>query len=201
MSIRILVVFVLWITPASLSAQNQPEVRPAKDCGTASTIRNRYIFSLQHGRFGCPGDGKRNLSFHVGPAIPHGVLSDKAGPGLAVTADYVFAITPTWSWDVRFGHSRFPGTQGQPNTRVLDLSVNLDYAVLRKRPWIFVNGGLGSYFVDALNPSLGFNAGAGIGYPLNSRLVGEVIYNFHSTVNATNNVRFSKVQVGVIYSF
>ncbi len=197
----ITILLVVFMAPAVVVGQDAPTVPARLDCGSASPPFNPYSLPLQHGRFGCPGDGKRNLSLHVGLAVPHGQLRNKAGIGLALTLDSVFAITPTLSWDVRAGYTRFPGISGQPRTRLVDLSANLDYVVLRKRPWLFVNGGLGSYFVDNLDPRLGFNGGVGLGYPLSSRLVGEVIYNFHSTVNATNNVRFSKLQVGVIFSF
>lgn len=178
-----------WAAVSSLGASN---------CSLSATNSPSPIFLLQHGRFGCPEYGKYVLGVHFGAAFPQGNLANTVGIGRTGTVTANFRVNPRWGWSVRAGFTRFPGASGYSDTNVADLSGNIAVVILRTRPWLFVNGGPGAYYVDRQRVQFGFNAGAGIGYPLRDKAVAELTYNYQSTAFASPGIGFSALQGGIL---
>lgn len=176
-----------------------PSIAAEQNCGVLSDNSSAPVFALQHGRFGCPADGKYALIFHSGVVYPHSDLRLRSGVGWTTALQATFPIKrwPRWGWDVGGQYSHFPGTNGLSAVNIVDFSGNLSFAVLRSRRWLFVNAGPGGYHLENQGMHFGFNAGGGMGLPIRTSAVFELTYNYHSTVDRPV-VRFSSLQGGVV---
>lgn len=146
----------------------------------------------------------RAWSIHAGAVDPRGILGNAFDGDLTLNLDYVQSIDWHWDWDLRLGLSQFSGKPGVPiDLDVWNLSGNLKYtfnpaAALR----VFVNGGLGAYYLDPPGDlEGGYNLGAGLAATLTPTITGELTYNFHETVTSTPDIEFSKLQLGLLFSF
>lgn len=149
----------------------------------------------------CLQDAKYTLSFHTGITTPYGDLKKIVDDGRTVNFDIVFPLSSNLSWDLRLGWSDFPGTTGNDDFEIWNLSANIAYALRFKKPWLFVNGGLGLYKANYGNTNLGFNIGAGLGYPLRSNIVLEMTYNYHMAFTGSPDPMFGKIQTGILIRF
>lgn len=155
------------------------------------------VFDLQHGRFGCPSNGKYVTNVRFGAAYPHGALRGRAGVGATTSVDILIVRhSPRFSWGPTFGFSTFPGLHGQPAVRVYEYSANAAFVVLRTQPWFFLRGGLGACQIDTRSVRPGTNVGSGFGYPVAHLGVLEVSYNYQSTLSEQPFIRYSNIQVG-----
>jgi hypothetical protein len=143
----------------------------------------------------------RGLSLHAGAALPFGTLANTTDRGPSATLDYVFPITPMVAADLRLGYSLFNGTGAAADVDIWNLSANIKVVPALTAPWVFVNGGLGLYYVDTSDLAGGFNTGIGVGQHLGSHLDLEATFNYHRTVTASPNLAFGTLQLGLIWSF
>ncbi len=146
----------------------------------------------------------RAWSIHAGTVDPHGVLNTAFDGDFTLNLDYVRSINRRWDWDLRLGLSRFDAKGGIPrDLDVWNLSGNLKYTLNPGAPLrTFVNGGLGAYYLDPPGDlEGGYNIGVGLAVPLSPTITGELTYNYHETVTATPDIKFGKLQLGLLFSF
>jgi subtilisin family serine protease len=148
-----------------------------------------------------PPDKRLGLSLHAGLAVPFGILNNTTDPGPTINADLVYRITPQLFADLRLGYSRFRGSGGASDVDIWNLSPNLKFIPVMSTPWLFINGGVGLYYIDAINLEGGFNLGVGLGFPIQPNLDLEGTFNYHSTFTASPDLKFGKVQIGLIWWF
>jgi subtilisin family serine protease len=147
------------------------------------------------------GGLRTGLSLHAGVAIPTGVLNTTTDPGPTINLDFVYAITRQLGVDARLGYSRFIGSGGAPDREFMDLSLNAKYVPVLGSPWLFVNGGLGLYYLDWRDLHGAGNVGVGLGRRITPHIDLEATANYHRTFTASPNLGFVKAQVGAILSF
>lgn len=142
----------------------------------------------------------RAFSLHAGVAQPLGTLNSTTNAGPTIHADLVFPVTPILGVDFRLGYSRFVGTGGAGDVDIWNLSTNLKLLVAQTTPWPFINAGLGLYYVDYNDLEGGYNVGIGVGQPIGTSLTLEVTANYHSTLTASPDIEFLKLQVGLLWA-
>lgn len=146
---------------------------------------------------------RRAWSVHAGVAQPYGNFNNIADAGFTINLDVFFPISQNLGWDLRLGFSRFNGTAGLNDIDIWNFSANLKYFLVSPGSPLepFVNGGVGLYYIDRTELETGYNIGIGLGRDVTPNLTLELTFNFHSAVTASPDVRFGKLQFGLLWSF
>lgn len=100
-------------------------------------------------------------------------------------------------------HFAFPGQGLNPDVDAWALSPNVRYIFNPAAPIrVFANGGIGAYYFD---PPGDLEAGANLGLGLNRPLAPpwqiELTYNHHWAFTASPTLRYSQIQIGLLYGF
>jgi hypothetical protein len=142
------------------------------------------------------------FSLHAGWVFPHGALHTTATQGSTYHFDFVYPVRPRWAFDVRLRDSSFDGRRLLSDIDLKSLSVDAKYTINPGNPIrLFVNGGIGAYHFRPGDFEGGGNLGLGLQVPAGPRFTFELTYNYHSTLTASPNLRFSELQLGVLVPF
>jgi hypothetical protein len=150
----------------------------------------------------CPDSRGRHglgISLHGGAAFPFGTLDSTHDIGPTVALDLVWAINPRWQVDLRAGFARFSGSSGVADLDVWNFSANAKFFPLPSVQWLFINGGLGQYYIDSSSWESGYNLGLGGSFWLSSHFDFEVTFNYHSTFTGSPDLEYAKAQIGFIW--
>jgi hypothetical protein len=142
---------------------------------------------------------RREASFHLGAAIPHGLFATAADPGSALGLDGAYRFGPHLAVRAEAAWNDFDLVTGG-SLGLANVGAYLQYRA-GSGSWVrYFEAGLGFYDLEGEGSAGGFAAGLGAQYVLTPRW--NLDFNLHGhRAGGSLDLDFTQVRAGVIYKF
>ena len=142
---------------------------------------------------------KREASFHLGLAVPHGLLGAVTSSGPSLAVDYGWRLDPNFAVRFELALDQFDVTGGG-DLDMRSLSLYLQY----RRPigtWEpYFESGLGLYDLENISTAFGYSVGLGARREVSPRWDLDLNLQGHR-VGGSLDLSYSRARVGGIYKF
>ncbi len=144
----------------------------------------------------------RGISLHLGNTIPTGTLNNNYDSSYSIALDVDYHFTQQFSVVGIVGYNHFDSSSSSiEDTYWWNISANLKYEFTTNPLRPYVNGGPGVYTPEHGSTRLGFNAGLGLDYSLNTSWTMELGGDYHHIFTSGSDTKFFVPHIGLIYRF
>lgn len=139
----------------------------------------------------------RELSFHLGAAIPHGAFGNTHSSGSSIALDYAWRLDPNLALRAELALDRFDEKAGgSANLTSFTTHLQYRYPVGQWEPYF--ESGVGVYDLENASTAFGFSVGLGIRRQLSPNWLLDLSLQGHH-VSGNLDLGFSRIRAGGIY--